>query len=298
MKPELYRRVTIPAHMSPVFLPVGTVSEKEVAVLGSMGELFIRGGSNSALDQYARWNEPDHRAELERVTNAWTMLIRDRHQRVTRLGPRFFQTLIPENSSLYPHLLPPEYRHIDGPTAALSGINRELSVDRGWYVDAFSVLDGDASNDRMWPRTGSHWTPAGTRALTVDLLERIDPQAAAEVREVPLTASAKIESDLGNHLFGQGVAEFAPAPDPESLTFGRRLTKLDYHDDATPKRSSWRCDDPLIDQRVLIFGTHTLRSHRWRTASPGGSCACSESRSSCGHPKCEMTQFVSTCPTS
>lgn len=254
MKPELYRRLTIPEHMSPVFLPVGTVSENEVAVLGSMGELFIRGGSNAAIDQYARWNDPGQQSELDRTVAEWTTLIRDRHQRVTGLGSRFFQTLIPEKSSLYAHLLPPQYQHIDGPTAALARINRELSVHPGWYIDAFSVLDGDTSNYRMWPRTGSHWTPAGARALTVDLLERIDPHAAAEVRGVPLASSAKIESDLGNHLLGVRVTESAPAPDTESMTFGTRLTKLEYRYDETLKRSAWRCEDPLIDQSVLIFG--------------------------------------------
>lgn len=254
MKPEFHRRVTIPEGMSPVFLPVGTVSTNEVAILGAMGELFVRGGSNSAIDQYARWTRPDQQPELERIVAEWAKLIRDRHRRVTELGASFFQTLIPEKSSLYPHLLPSQYRHIDGPTAALSRINREFSDHVGWYVDAFSVLDGDGSNDRMWPLTGSHWTPAGARALTVDVLERIDQRAAAEVRAVPFTESASIESDLGNHMFGPGITESAPAPDAESMTFGTRVTKLEYRYDETPKRSAWRCEDPLVDQRVLIFG--------------------------------------------
>lgn len=254
MKPQHARRVTIPEGTSPVFLPIGTVSENEVAVLGSMGELFVRGGSNSALDQYARWTQAEHKQELERIVAGWSALIRDRHQRVTTLGPRFFQTLIPEKSSLYPHLLPAEYRHIDGPTLALARINAELSVHADWYVDAFAVLDGDESTYPMWPRTGSHWTPAGARALTVDLARRIDTGAAAAVRAVPLSSSAAIEADLGQHLLGPRVSETAPAPDAEAMPFGTRLTKLQYDYDSKPKVSAWRCEDPLIDQRVLIFG--------------------------------------------
>jgi hypothetical protein len=253
MKPQHARRVTIPEGTSPVFLPIGTVSENEVAVLGSMGELFVRGGSNSALDQYARWMQTEHQAELERIVTGWTALIRDRHQRVTTLGPRFFQTLIPEKSSLYPHLLPEEYRHIDGPTLALARINAALSVHAD-YVDAFAVLDGDESTYPMWPRTGSHWTPAGARALTVDIVRRIDTGAAAAVRAVPLSSSAAIEADLGQHLLGPRVSETAPAPDAEAMPFGTRLTKLQYDYDSKPKVSAWRCEDPLIDQRVLIFG--------------------------------------------
>lgn len=254
MKPERDQQMPIPDGMSPVYFAIGTVSENEVAVLGAMGELFVRGGSNSALDQYSRWTQTEHQPELERVVEEWTSLFANRHERVTALGPRFLQTLIPEKSSLYPHLLPAEYRHINGPTLALARINAKFSAHSDWYVDGFSVLDGNDSIYPMWPRTGSHWTPAGARALTVDLVDRIDSASADVIRAIPLTSWAAIESDLGQHLLGPGVKETAPAPDAEAMPFGTRLTKLEYHYDETPKWSAWRCEDALIDQRVLIFG--------------------------------------------
>lgn len=254
MKPERQRRLTVPEGMSPVFLPIGTISENQVAVIGSMGEFFIHGGSNAAIAQYARWDQPDQQPELERIVAGWTSLIRGRHERVSAMGARFFQTLIPEKSSLYPHMLPAEYTHITGPTAALARINRDLSTNPDWYVDAFSVLDGDTSNDRMWPRTGSHWTPAGARALTVDIVRRIDPRAAAEVGSLQLTSSAEIESDLGKHMLGSRISERAPAPDLGSMPFGNSLTQLEMSYDGESKWSSWRCDDALIDQRVIVFG--------------------------------------------
>lgn len=254
MTPMQDRSTPIPDGMSPVFFPVGAVSDNGVAILGSMGHLFVRGGSNSALEQYERWQQADQVAELERVVDGWVTLAKSRSERVTGRGARFVQTVIPEKSSLYPHLLPPEYRHINGPTEALARINTILSRDSDWFLNAYAVLSNDRSGYDMWPRTGSHWTPAGARALTAEIINYISVATASLLRGIVLSSSAEIEADLGKHLLGPTVSEERPAADAESLPFGKSLSRLELDYDGSPKHSSWRCNDALIDQRVLIFG--------------------------------------------
>lgn len=251
-----------PAGMSPVYLDVGAVSKNGVTILGHNGFMFIEAGSNLALQQFEKWSSESAGEELSSTVDGWLRLFETRQRELSARGVIYLQSLIPEKHAIFPQLLPDKYANVrasNGELPTLSGVSRGASGEN-WYIDALALFRSDQSKYLMWPRTGSHWTPAAARLFSAEVIRKVDASAARTVEGVLLDEMDEIEADLAGHLLGPGVVrELMPAPDGEALPFGNSVVRTGGNVVGDGKWSTWVCEDFLVDRRIMVFGNSYMQ---------------------------------------
>lgn len=250
--------------VSLVPLPVGTRSLDGSAVIGTGGNLFVYGGSNTLWQRYGAAREPAEASRTADEVSRWVGLLRQRAQKLQDQGMPFVQTVVPEKSTS----IPSGVAQLSGATRALIGIEEQLS-DAPWYVSgrrAIPVGDDPSS----WLRLDSHLSPAGALALSSSLIRAVVP--SARIPAVEFSGVESLEGDLTARFFGQVVAEVVAAPNSPELDALGSSARLTHS--ADPDRGGrfvglrrvWRNDAAPLALRSVVFGNSFFGSNP-RTAS-------------------------------
>ncbi|MGO2113165.1 MAG: alginate O-acetyltransferase AlgX-related protein [Pseudoclavibacter sp.] len=256
----------VPHDRSPVFFPVGLTSANGVVVLGHDGYMFVKEGTNGAFDQYRHFRE--HPDEADAIVERWGELFAARAARLERMGIGYLQTILPEKSSVLPGLVPDEFDQVDGVGPLLAALNARHTGTDSWYINAFRSLQRYPSAHPFYPRTGSHWTPAGARAFASRIVEAFRPGVALRLDRVPLATTFGIDTDLAKHLFDDLTpVELAPAAREADLPWRGEVREVARR--RTPGGSitgvgsmtSWDAPNAPIRKRVLMFGASSMQTN-------------------------------------
>ncbi|MBG6083549.1 alginate O-acetyltransferase AlgX-related protein [Zhihengliuella flava] len=188
-----------PTEFSPIYLPVGFSADP--AILGYDGMMFLAGGSNSLLDQYAM---PGPKAA--RLAVQWEELIRSRAERCEELGVQYIQTILPEKLSVLRAWAPMQ---IDGPTPLYRRVNRRVAREP-WWVNSYPLLDNMKAKQRAFFKTDTHLSPIGTRRVAANLFAPIDNGLRGHVNRVKLSSTLARRGDLGKYFGTQPFYERFP----------------------------------------------------------------------------------------
>ncbi|MEV8024991.1 hypothetical protein [Microbacterium sp. NPDC080220] len=240
---------------SAVSLPIGALSEDHSAVVGAGGHLFLVGGSNGLIRQYAEPTEADQIASLRAKVLAWSTLTESRDSRARAAGAEYVQICIPDKSSS----LDSRVAGLGPVTPLLRDVDRELA-DAPFYVSGRSALaeasqDSRSVND-LWLRGDSHLGPRGAAVEARALISALTD--ASFMDDVRFSPSGVFLGDLGARFFGRPIPEpdLVPAsPWLEKVAQGRVLQSEHRPESGhTGRMLHWVTPQAPIDAKVLVFG--------------------------------------------
>lgn len=241
----------------------GGVSDDEAAVTGQNGHLFLYQGSNRVVDLYEA-----RRAPLDLV-RAWAALYGKRVARLNSLGLHYLQIMIPEKSSIMPHLVP---FTVEGPSALWREVMqamKEVPAGSDTLFDAYAVLRDGAVPEGTFCQRDSHLSSYGCRLIVENVVRGC-------LGNVPyrLTGTAWEDriGDLGRRFQGadQQAAErvrlFAGLT---TLAGGalepKQIESFDPPDGHQQSRRVWICENAPIQRRALCFGNSFFERGRTST---------------------------------
>ncbi len=142
---------------------------------GKDGWLFLKGGSNAALDYYVTATAfPRH------VADAWRSLLVARHERAASLGARYVHLIAPEKLTIYPEFFDGELPYYEScPALALGGSAASNEIGH-LLVHTVDYMKKLKENYLLYWRTDTHWTFHGCFAAYQMLCSYLDvPQNVA-----------------------------------------------------------------------------------------------------------------------
>ncbi|GAA5170311.1 hypothetical protein GCM10025770_33040 [Viridibacterium curvum] len=173
---------------SPYGLPVGTVSDDGVAVVGQKGWLYVSGGSNHWHEQYTGTRN----LSAAQVTQ-WQTLLANRQQLFSRMGMQYLHLTVPDKQCVHPqwaaHPPAPGLR----PVKQLAGTPA--------FLYPLAELQEWATHLPLWLRGNSHWNVYGCYLTARVLLEALDVPC-------PAIDALKVECRSGAHDL---TVKFMPA---------------------------------------------------------------------------------------
>jgi hypothetical protein len=224
-------------------LPASIRDDKVVE--GLEGRLFLANDANRVLDQHSgrlRFGEDQLRQ--------WLVLLETRTAWLERRGSRHFFLVAPNAHSVYPDKLPP-----DVPSAPERPVHQLLGHlrDHESYVRIVYPLEAlVASDELVYPKTGTHWSELGASVACQALVEEIR-------REVPVdgptpdafefTALA-FNGDLGSKMTPPRTSTFvrADARSPRArLVADNRVRN-------NGRRVVYERDDADTGPQCLVYG--------------------------------------------
>jgi len=238
--------------LAPLLVPVGTRSGDGAALLGRDGQIFLVGGRNRLLEEYARTDDdPRPRA----LAAAWVALMARRRARLEAAGARYAQVILPETLTLLPHLFPHPVRT---PGAILRGIEAGLRHEPGaaaCCVSARHALGNVRDPAETVLKTDSHLSPYGTWTAFRAILEHLGLPAGPE----PDFGTRRAASgDLALRFFGVPILDLRRETDPAAPGFAFGRAELTFHRPAPGGHvgfsQSWRNPDAPIDASLLVLG--------------------------------------------
>ncbi|HQZ12753.1 MAG TPA: hypothetical protein PK286_07675 [Devosia sp.] len=247
-----------PGDMSPVLLPVGTKSPNGNVMLGGGGKFFLVEGSNGLLAQYGRTA-----SEVAPDVGRWRALVAARRDHAASVGAALFQTIVPEQLSVVPHLFPDELRT---PTAMFGGVEAaltELLGDR--YVSVIGSLE--ALGARAVRPGDSHLTPEGSCALA----RRITGAIAPGVSIAPeFSGTGKLAGDLLVQMFNMPIEEHFATPSENWFPVPTLISRIEPR----PNRhmgleEHWENPAAQIDRSILVFGNSFFATEAFGPAHLG-----------------------------
>jgi len=189
---------------APFEMRVGTVSRDEASIVGHDGHLFLYKGNNYLLEQY----QPDSGA-AERARQ-WIQVATARKQASEACGAIFRQFIIPEKTSVMPHLFP---LPVATPTATLGAFVQALSPsEREWlhvFLDDYRAHPEPA---RLYRRIDAHLSPEAAQLSFNRMLEFL---GVTERAALPLTRPHVYGGDIGGRF--PGIVETLMIPDAAAV---------------------------------------------------------------------------------
>ncbi|MFH6781393.1 MULTISPECIES: hypothetical protein [Methylobacterium] len=236
--------------MSSIQMPVGMVSSDGSAILGRDGFMFLIGGSNDVLAQYA----PTRPGDLD-VATQWIALVDNRLERAAQAGVRFHQVIVPEKISILPDLYPTP---ISSPTRLLDHIEAEMRDRHGSaiYTSVRGIFWSLADRTIACRRADSHLSPYGTYLVFKHLMNELFDLRIPAYRFDKATATI---GDLSYRMIGLFVPEIFYEVDTADLPhFCDGVEKSDEYipEDGSHmgRRQIWKNPKAPIDEKVVVFG--------------------------------------------
>jgi hypothetical protein len=274
---------TFEPEVSSLLVPVGTLSPDESVCVGRDGYLFLYKGGNDLRLQH----DYDPNGELVRnATKRWVDLIAERLETTKIAGTLLYQIIIPEKSTVLPHLAPPGL----GPITPLFNVLNEAlrcsiegAGDADIYHNLIDPLRGLIKfGHTPFPRTDSHMTTIGTATVLSHVLRFLRSShllSAGRIDSVMekidgATARSRMEvfnGDISGRLFSRPVFEMLQACDLSDIH--RWGTDLTTRIVAAPDNAAhvgtniiWSNKSAPIDLKVVAFANSFFE----RGAAPRG----------------------------
>lgn len=162
-------------------IPVGTLSEDNVAIVGHQNYLFLSGGSNNVDEMYCT-------EASSQVVEQWHKVIDSRRQAFELLGVNYLQLLIPEKQTLLPQYYT---RDIKVPSDLYNKVSSHPVV-----VDTLNELKGYA--DKSFYKVDSHINTQGAWCVFNACLKALNLEPLDNVK---LHKANPIVGDLANKLY-------------------------------------------------------------------------------------------------
>lgn len=162
-------------------IPVGTLSEDKVAIVGHQNYLFLSGGSNNVDAMYST-------EASSQVVEQWHKVIDSRRQALDLLGVNYLQLLIPEKQTLLPQYYT---RDIKVPSDLYNKVSSHPVV-----VDTLNELKGYA--DKSFYKVDSHINTQGAWCVFNACLKALNLEPLENVK---LHKANPIAGDLANKLY-------------------------------------------------------------------------------------------------
>lgn len=251
-RPSLQLPMEKPEDLSPIWLPLGTPSSDQSAVLGKDGYLFLTEGSNNVL---ARYNEHGH--SIERLAEQWVDLFRRRKRIVEDAGGRYFQLIVPEKITVVPELFP---EPLSVPTPLLRRVEELLESDPSMSPSYISITKLFWQNRlRSVSRTDSHPSAFGAYSI-------ISAVAAAsgleELSEQNFKKTVLKNGDLGFRFLGIPLGDMTDEPIADNFRDPELVEAIYPSQGNTGTHMKWKNDVSLYDRKLIAFGNSCFERGR------------------------------------
>ncbi|MBC7661807.1 MAG: hypothetical protein H7249_19095 [Chitinophagaceae bacterium] len=139
-------------------------------VVGTDGWLFL-GNADRCIDEW-RGADPFKEAELK----SWSTAFQQRQQWAEAHGITYLFFMPPDKQTMYPENMPSRlYR--PGARTRLDALNERLTRDvPDVFINAQAHLEANRSWHRMYEKTDSHWTDAGSFVLYEEIIRRLQAE--------------------------------------------------------------------------------------------------------------------------
>jgi hypothetical protein len=245
-------------------LGLGAVSEDETAVIGRNGHLFLYQGSNRVLDLYEATCAPQD------LVRAWASVYKSRAARLRSQGVPYIQILIPEKSSVLPHLVP---YSVSGPSMLWQDVVHSIqmtSVGGDHLVDAHSIMLRTEYPEVTYCLQDSHLSSFGSQVIVEEIIQKYFGAASYRLGHIEWEDRV---GDLGRRFRGanqQVSAEKVRVLDDMSAANGdilapKLIESIDPADGNQGCRRVWTCDDAPIKSRAVCFGNSFFERGRTST---------------------------------
>lgn len=195
--------------LSAIMFPVGVTSGDDAVQLGRGGFAFLVGGTAQLHEQYCKPKTPRMKAILDERLDRHMGAYQVRAEELASLGSRYRQMIVPEKSTLLPHLASMA-RPI---TPLLEELKKHLSSEK-WYLSATKALAAMSEPELGWLRYSSRPAPAGVQRLTQALVESLGLESSSA--QLSLDDVDFVQGDLSANLFGTRLWEPIASPSRES----------------------------------------------------------------------------------
>lgn len=235
--------------------------------VGRDGWLFLTGGSNAVLDQYADPGFP--RAKLWR----WRRILETRVRRCVELGTRYAHVVAPEKLAIYPQTC--DGLPFDPDRAPVLRMERWLrfSSARRHWIDLVRPFRARAAEIPLYRRTDSHWSFSGYLLAYGEICRHLGLRPREDIARRCIGSAGAYAGDLGLK-FDPVRLEMA-----EPCLFDSAARRIYANSLVTTLESQgrgrdahigahviFRNDSPQADPRRLVlfadsYGHHTVTPH-------------------------------------
>jgi hypothetical protein len=236
---------------------VSCKSEDEAAISGRNGYVFLYQGTNRLLELYGQ-SEAD-----PLLRESWQSLMSSRVSRARDLRVGLAQLMIPEKSSLVPHLVPYE---VSGPSpiwrATLVDMEQRASIGGLGLINGFNVLAASPAPEATFRMLDSHLSSYGCEMLINALLHLTTTNTASLSYSHGPAQWRRNSGDLG--------AKFAPGQlcipagsyrvwsgllnaDGNPLV-PELISSFDPPEGYIGIQRAWRCEGAPLQKKVVCFG--------------------------------------------
>ena len=248
---EEVRKSSEAGELSYLGFPVGLRSSDDIGQIGRDGHLFLTGGSNALRDQYSEPKDAAAEALLEKRAGMWAAAIRANSQSLDELGIPFLQVVIPEKLTALRHIAP---LAINGPTPLYRRLD-ELMANESNYLSFLNMFENWSGDIGAWQRNDTHCSPAGSLAMTRELLDRLPGCDPSILDEVELTGTVYRNGDLAPKFFDIPLWDMQHIPAPGTLGDPEIELAFSY----TPgnfvgSHNIWTNASAPIKKKVVVFG--------------------------------------------
>lgn len=229
--------------------PAGFKSSDGSAILGREGFVFLTGGSNNVIQQYALGP-----TDAEHLATRWRDLTRERVTRLGDLGVKYLQMIIPEKISVLPQYFPGP---IETPTKLLTKIESDLkeSAASNSQISALEIFMNSQRSTEVYSKLDSHLSPYGSFLLLEYILSTY---FGFKVHRHSFTSARRKLGDLSHRMTGY----FSPETSYEvpSNEFPEFMNSAQLMNEVTPPSGlkgtsqSWKNENAPIDARIVVFG--------------------------------------------
>lgn len=229
--------------------PVGFRSPDGSATLGKEGFVFLIGGSNNILLQYA-----PSCTDAGTLAGKWIEIVNTRYASVTKLGAKYLHVLIPEKISILPELMD---REIDAPTKLLTAIEAGIlqSAAAPCLIPALAMFQGLDVRKECCAKLDSHLSARGSFELFRSIAsEHFDFKAP----DYEFRFGRKKLGDLSHRMTGYFCPETCYEIDkddlPEFAFTAKLISEVKPADGLKGTSQVWKNESAPINAKIVVFG--------------------------------------------
>jgi hypothetical protein len=234
-------------------IPVGTLSPSGVVTVGHEGYLYVAGGTNHLVQQYAL--EPSS-PFVARTAVEWISLISKRAQLFADLGIVYRQLIIPEKASVIPEYFPVI---ISPPTPLMKAVEAEIAARSAlarWYVPVRHAMTTSPARLQFLRKLDSHLSPAGAGFLCSLILKHM---ALPTPPDTTFSERRLGGGDLADHFVDFRAREVVSFPVPDQFAApSASVQKVREQSVSSGRhvgaRTIWRNSNARIPGKLMVFG--------------------------------------------
>lgn len=257
--------------LSSILVPVGLKSQDGSVVVGRDGYLFLFSGSNEVAALYAKSPESP---EVVATSERWHALVKARRERLAARGMAFLQVIVPEKSTVLPHLAIPELgpmtpvlQKIDG--FAGGGASQSDPFSTAYHPITPALRELARQTRPAFMRTDSHLSPYGAIAVCACCLQQMKELLPAESRVIdeiglkldrihPNGQVRLLSGDIAKRVLGTPIYEVAEQLDLHEFDdFGKsikeKILKTPENGEHNGTHIVWNNPDAPIKIKIVAF---------------------------------------------